>query len=398
MVAGAAPIRSQQQPINPRLSTTPAIHYEFPFQTMWDDAVLTSAHSGKPTLAFDLDLIDSNSIRLAREVITSDSLQKFIKTHFEPSMVDFAVDPPPAVGLDSLRNLGWRLSGLEKDYGIAVRPAMIVIGPDKAEMDRIVFPQQFTASQLEQRLTDILAGRNTLKSMIAAFWKDTTSIVMREQLIDMFEQRSKYDSVLYHLEGLAHSKDFPAIARTAELRYAYLRLKVEGNTVPIENFIASLGKGEQDSLLHLDLLNRLLDHFEKTKKHDSASAMYERIFAFTNYRDPDLLNDYAWNLASFSTDFQHAFALINEAISKNDTDPNYFDTRALVNGRLHHWDDAIHDEETAVSHAPKDDNTYFNQQLGYYKKLKSEVEKAEAEKKAHPEDTDTTDPKSNNKE
>jgi tetratricopeptide (TPR) repeat protein len=398
MIAGAAPIRSQQQPINPRLSTTPKIHYEFPFQTMWDDAVLTSVRSGKPTLAFDLDLIDSNSIHLAREVISSDSLQKFIKAHFEPSMVDFAVDPPPAVGLDSLRNLGWRLSGLEKDYGIAVRPSMIVIGPDKAEMDRIVFPQQYTASQLEQRLRDILAGRNTLKSMIAAFWKDTNSIIMREQLIDMFEQRSKYDSVLYHLDGLAHSKEFPAIARTAELRYAYLRLKVEGNTVPIENFIATLGKGEQDSLLHFDLLNRLLDHFEKTKKHDSASAMYERIFAFTNFRDPDLLNDYAWNLASFSKDYQHALALINEAISKKSTDPNYYDTRALVYGRLNHWDDAIHDEETAVSYAPKDDHTYFDQQLGYYHKLKTEVEKAEAEKKANPEDSDTTAPKSNNKE
>jgi tetratricopeptide (TPR) repeat protein len=397
MIAGVAPLRSQQ-PTNPRLSTTPAIHYEFPFQTMWDDAVLTSVHSGKPTLAFDLDLIDSNSIHLAREVIASDSLQKFINAHFEPSMVDFAVDPPPAVGLDSLRNLGWRLSGLEKDYGIAVRPAMIVIGPDKSEMDRIVFPQQFTASQLQQRLADILAGRNTLKSMIAAFWKDTNSIIMREQLIDMFEQRSKYDSVLYHLDGLAHSKEFPAIARTAELRYAYLRLKVEGNTVPIENFIATLGKGEQDSLLHFDLLNRLLDHFEKTKKHDSASAMYERIFAFTNFRDPDLLNDYAWNLASFSKDYQHALALINEAISKKSTDPNYYDTRALVNGRLNHWDDAIHDEETAVSYAPKDDHTYFDQQLGYYHKLKTEVEKAEAEKKANPEDSNTVAPKRNNKE
>ncbi len=393
MIAAGSGMLSAQQPLNSRISLTPQIHYDFPFQTMWDDAVLTSVHSGKPTLAFDLDFVDSNSIHLAHVVMESKQLQDFIKARFEPAMNDFATDPPPSVGLDSLRNLGWRLSGLEKDYAIAVRPAIIVIGPDKQEMDRIVFPQQLSASEIQQRLTDILEGRNTLKSTIAAFWRDTTSIVMRQQLIDMFEQRSKYDSVLYHLEGLAHTKEFPDIARAAELRYAYLRLKVEGNTVPIENFMASLGKGEQDSSLHYDLLNRLLDHFEKTKKHDSAAAMYDRIMAFTGVRDPDLLNDYAWNLASYSKDFQHAFALVNEAISKKSNDPDYYDTRALVNGRLHRFDDAIHDEETAVRYAPKDDHSYFDQQLGYYHKLKTEVEKAEADAKAHPKDSDSSDSK-----
>jgi tetratricopeptide (TPR) repeat protein len=387
LLVSSAPLWSQQMKTGRYSSTTPDIHYDFPFQTMWDDAVLTSVHSGKPTLAFDLDLVDSNSIRLAREVIESKPLQQFIKSRFEPAMNDFATDPPPAVGMDSLRNLGWRLSGLEKDYQIAVRPAIIVIGPDKAEMDRIIYPQQLSAEELEHRLTDILEGRNTMKSEIAAFWRDTTSIVMRENLIDMFEQRSKYDSVLYHLEGLSHSQEFPGIARTAELRYAYLRLQIEGNTVPIENFMATLGTGVQDSALHYDLLERLLTHFEKMKKHDSASALYEQIMTFTNTRDPDVLNDYAWNIASYSKDFDHAFALINEAISKKAGDPNYYDTRALVYGRMQRWDDAIREEDTALGLASKDDKIYFTQQLGYYHKLKADYEKAEAEKAAHPDNT-----------
>jgi tetratricopeptide (TPR) repeat protein len=396
LIAGINPLQAQMR-TDRNSSTTPQLHYDFPFQTMWDDAVLTSVHSGKPTLAFDLDLMDSNSIQLANEVIASKSLQTFIKAHFEPAMNDFATDPPPAVGMDSLRNLGWRLSGLEKDYIIAVRPAIIVIGPDKVEMDRIVYPQQMTPPELEKRLTEILEGRNTMKSTIAAFWRDTTSIVMREKLIDMFEERSKYDSVLYHLEGLSHSRDFPDIARAAELRYAYLRLQIEGNTAPIEKFMASLGTGVQDSLLHYDLLSRLLDHFERKKLHDSASILYERIMAFTNTRDPDLLNDYAWNLASYGKDFDRALALINEAISKKKDDANFYDTRALVNGRLKRWDDAIHDEETAVSYAPKDDATYFTQQLKYYHTLKIDAEKAAIEKAAHPEGTDVTPAKNSEK-
>ncbi|HZK77008.1 MAG TPA: hypothetical protein VFD13_08885, partial [Candidatus Kapabacteria bacterium] len=318
-----------KSPLGPNSSTTPKLHYEFPFQMMWDDAVLSSVHSGKPTLAFDLDLDAASSINLAREVVGNKGLQAFIKARFEPAMNDFAVDPPPSVGLDSLRNLGWRLSGLEKDYGIMVRPAMIVIGMDKQEIDRIVFPEKMTAKQIEQRLTDILQGRNTLGSVDTAFWRDTTSVAMREQLIDMFEQRSKYDSVLYHLEGLAKVKD-KSVARNAAIRYAYLRLQVEGNGQPLEAFMASLGAHGEDSTLHYALLEKLLEHYEKSKKNDSVSATYERMMAFTGTRDPDLLNDYAWQLANYSKDVDHAYALVNEAIGKNGQDPDYYDTRAMV--------------------------------------------------------------------
>ncbi len=361
-------------------STTPQIHYDFPFQTMWDDAVLASVHSGKPTLAFDLDLVDSNSIRLANEVIDSKPLQKFILDHFEPAMNDFATDPPPTVGLDSLRNLGWRLSGLEKDYGIALRPSMIVIAPDKEEIDRIALPVHLSAEELQSKLTDILEGRNTLQSMIDAFWKDTTSIAMREQLINMFEERSKYDSVLYHLEGLADQKDAPSVARGAALRYAYLRLQVEGNTEPIEHFISTLGMNPTDSALHYELLDRLREHYEKIKKHDTTNMMIDRMIEFTGYRDPDLLNDMAWNIASYGKDYDSASRLINEAIVKKSNDPDYYDTRALVNGRLHKWDEAIRDEETAVTYATGDNQSYFSEQLKYYKKLKEEIEKKAGEK------------------
>jgi len=341
---------------------------------MWDDAVLTSVKSGKPALAFDLDLVDSNSIKLAQEVIDNKAFQAFLSARFEVSMNDFAVDPPPAVGLDSLRNLGWRLSGLEKDYGIVVRPAIIVIGHDKQEIDRIVFPQLLSIEQLERRLTDILEGRNTMKSAIAAYWRDTTSVLMQQQLIDMFEERSKYDSVLAHLESLSRNKDFPALARIAAVRYADIRIGVEGAVGPIESLIGSLGMSTQDSELHVQLLNRLLNHYQKKKKSDSVSFTFRRIMAFTKARDPELLNDYAWHIANYSVIVDSAVPLINEAISKDSTNPNFYDTRALVYIRLHRYNDAIRDEETAIKYAQKDDKGYFEQQETGYKNLKAEAE------------------------
>ncbi len=351
---------------------------------MWDDAVLLSARTGKPALAFDLDLVTDPSIKLAKEVIASKQLQAFIRSHFEPAMNDFAVDPPSIVGLDSLRNLGWRLTGLEKDYMISVRPSVIVIGPNKKEIDRIVFPEKLDASQLEARLKDILAGRNTIGSEDTAFWRDTTSVEKREHLITMFEERSKYDSVLYHLSVLAARKDMPELAKTSALRYAWLRLQVEGKTAPIEHFISTLGRDPKDSSLHYEILQRLLDHFKHYKMNDSISSMYERIMAFTGQRDPDLLNDYAWQIGNYSKDMDHAYALINEAISKKAHDPDYYDTRALIDGRMQRYDAAILDEDTALHYAEPNDRSYFEGQLRDYKMLKADVEKAEAERVKKP--------------
>ncbi|GEM_PF-2426457 len=359
-------------------SATPRLHYQFPFQTMWDDAVVLSSESGKPTLVFDLDLVDTNSIKLAKEVIESKELRVFIKKRFEPAINDFAVDPPPSVGLDSLRNLGWRLSGLEKDYHIVLRPTIIVIGLDKKEIERIPFPQNLTAKAIQNRLQEILEGRNTLASLDEKFWQDTSSIELRERLIDMFQERSKYDSVLYHLKVLSVNTLYPTVARRAAIRYANTRLAVEGNTAPTEALIASLGHSREDSLLHLELLQNMLERYESGKKIDSVSAMYDRIIEFTHGRDPEVFNDYAWSLANYKTgDMDHALSLINEAIGKNGRNPNFYDTRALVYGRMHRFQDAIRDEETAISYArSKDDKHYFEEQIGYYKKLKAQAESA----------------------
>jgi tetratricopeptide (TPR) repeat protein len=352
-------------------STTPQVHKDFPFQAMWDDAVCASKISRKPALAFDLDLIDSNSIQIAREVIGNKKFQTFLRAHFEPALNDFAIDPPFTVGLDSLRNLGLRLSGLERTFRIGLRPTIIMIGPDSEEMDRIVFPQKLTVAQFEARLMDILHDRHTLHSAIVAFWQDTASLSKRQHLIDMFEERSKYDSVLYHLGSLSRDIRYPNEARKASARYADLRMKIEGNVVPLDSLIASLGHSKSDSLLHYTLLQDKLAFYQRAKKADSVSAMFERIMAFTSVRDPDLLNDYAWNLANETKDWNHALALVDEAIGKNAREPNYYDTRALVNAQLNRFDEAVHDSQTALRYASGNDVAYFKDRVEYFKGLRS---------------------------
>ncbi|MDP4199601.1 MAG: hypothetical protein Q8922_13675 [Bacteroidota bacterium] len=357
-------------------STTPRIHYQFPFQTMWDDAVLRSAKSGKPTAAFDLDLIDSASIRLANTIIHDRRLQIYLRNHFEPAMNDFAVDPPPTVGLDSLRNLGWRLSGLEKDYKIAKRPCIIVIGTDKQEIDRIVFPDKLSARELEQKLDDILHGRNTVQSIVAKYWSNPGNLALHWKLIDLFEERSKYDSVVRHLDMIRLNAAHPVDARKAWIREADLRLHVEGAVEPVQALMATLAKRGPDSVLHYELLHEVLAYYKQRKKFDSVAVTYDQIMALMGTRDPDLINEEAWYLASTSSQSARALGLINEALAARPDESNFLDTRALVEGNLEKFDDAIRDEEQALKFAEKADKNYFETQLQHYRDLK---EKAHAE-------------------
>jgi tetratricopeptide (TPR) repeat protein len=101
---------------------------------------------------------------------------------------------------------------------------------------------------------------------------------------------------------------------------------------------------------------------------------FRRIMAFTGTRDPELLNDYAWHIANYSRDVDSALSMIDEAIGKDSTNANFYDTRAMVYSRLQRYDDAIRDEETAKKYAEKDDKGYFEQQETGYKNLKAEAE------------------------
>jgi tetratricopeptide (TPR) repeat protein len=243
-------------------------------------------------------------------------------------------------------------------------------------MDRIVLPQKLTVPQLEARLMDIMHDRNTLHSAIIAFWRDTTSLTKRQHLIDMFEERSKYDSVLYHLGSLSRNIRYPNEARKAWARYVDLRMRMEGNVIPLDSLIASLGHSRSDSVLHYALLQDKLAFYQRAKKADSVSAMFERIIAFTGVRDPDLLNDYAWNLANETKDWDHALALVNEAIGKNGREPNYYDTRALVSAQLNRFDEAVRDAQTALGYASGNDVAYFKDRVEYFKGLRSRSQAA----------------------
>jgi tetratricopeptide (TPR) repeat protein len=369
-------LRAQTTESSP-VDNTPRIHSEFPFQMLWDDAVLTAAKSGKPTVVFDLDLIDSASIKVAHEVMHGKHLQRYIKRNFEPALNDFASDPPPSVGLDSLRNLGWRLSGLEKTYGIAKRPCIIVIGKNKQEIDRIVQPEALNATELEHALNDILTDRNTLHSEVVKFWKDSTNLAARWKLIAMFTSRSKYDSVIRHLNVIMRDKKHAIDARRAWLQLGIMRMQVEGVTLPLKVFIGTLSHAHGEDTLGYGLIQELIKFYETKRQPDSVIAMYEKYYAFRGAREADMLNEEAWYLANKSSNMDAALKLIDEAIAQDPQNPNYLDTRAIVETHLERYDDAILDEEKALMLAPKSDKEDFKKQL---QQIKSQKQQAEADK------------------
>src|SRR5207248_1462996 len=123
-----------------------------------------------------------------------------------------------------------------------------------------------------------LHDRNTLHSAIAAYWRLPSNLKQHWKLIDLFEQRSRYDSVVHHLDLIANDAAHPADQRKAAVRVSDLELRVQGRMKPMEILIASLGAHGQDSALKFSLLTELGSFYEKMKKPDSVHAIFKRIF------------------------------------------------------------------------------------------------------------------------
>lgn len=379
-VLGLSSVARGQASDSRAFSITPQVHKDFPFQSMWDDALAQAQVSRKPVLVFDLDLVDSASIRVANEVIANEELKELISSRFEVALNDFAIDPPLSVGLDSLRHLGQRLSGLERSYRIGTRPTILILAPDSSEIDRIVFAGELTATEIASRLREILSGVRTYASMIRDFWMDTTSVPKRQALIDKFEEHAQYDSVLYHLESLQRSTD-PAASQAARIRYSLLRMNVEGNITPIRALIASLGSHGADSAMHFDALTQLNQFFQRKKVADSVVAIYDELLHFTRQRDPSLLNDYAWYMAGHTKDLKKALALVDEALVASPNDPNFLDTRALILAHEGKLDEAIAVETRALSLAPASEKAAFADSLASLKERKKALAKPDGSKK-----------------
>jgi tetratricopeptide (TPR) repeat protein len=349
---------------------------------MWEATLDASMHSGKPALIFNIDLVDTMSVAFRDSILKKKDIQKYLSENFELGVNDFSVDPDPSVGFDSLRSLGLRLSGFEERYRVVVRPTAIVLRPGGGEIDRIAFVNSLTPEQFRKRIEEIRQEKNIIRDYIDEFWEDTTSEVKRLDLIERFEARSEYDSVVYHLDVIRQTSAVPEIRRQSTIRHAYLRFQVEGNMVPLRRFLYSLDKTGEDSITFLTGLQDILTFYQNKKRVDSSAAVFEEILKFTGSRDPDLLNDYAWELANYGRRLDYALELASEALERRPDDENFYDTRALIYVLMKKYDLAYADAQKAYELADEEEKKYFQERVDFYKKR---LDEAEAEKNKKPE-------------
>lgn len=341
---------------------------------MWMETLDASARSGRPALIFNIDLADTMSIAFRDSILRRKEIQQYLSENFELGVNDFSTDPDPSVGFDSLRSLGLKLSGFEERYRVVVRPTAIVIRPGGGEIDRIAFINNYTPAKFRERLEEIRQERNVIRDYIDAFWADTTSEVNRLDLIERFEARSEYDSVVYHLDVVRQTSALPEMRRQAAIRYAYLRFQVEGNVVPLRRFLYSLNRTGEDSLVFLNGLQDILAFHQKKKRVDSAAAVFEEILQFTGSRDPDLLNEYAWELANYGRRLDYALELVSEALERRPDDENFYDTRALIYLLQKKFDLALADAQKGYELAAEEEKSYFKERVDFYQKRFDEVE------------------------
>lgn len=349
--------------------------WQFPVTKMWDDAIRISQKSHRPVMAFNVDYVDPNSISFRDNLLRDQEVMIFLSKNFELAVNDFSVDPPPEVGYDSLRNLGARLDGLEKGYNIVSRPTAILLNPDKTEIDRIPDLQNYEPARFIQRVKDYLAGKNTIWELSKEFWSDVKNLDKHKRYLDRLMERFDYDSILYHLTLLSTDPNYgqtPGVMKEAAAQYAYLRFKQEGNITELKKWLGSLDQISESAIISAGLKD-LLEYYQSRKKIDSIAVYYEHIFAFEKDRDPDMLNNFAWDIANFSTKYDSALSVVNQAIAKNSKNPNYYDTRALIQLDRKEYDAAITDAHLALKYSGKDDKKYFKERIEYYEKEKRRI-------------------------
>jgi len=349
--------------------------WQFPIHTFWDDAIKASQKSHRPVLAFNVDYVDPNSIYVRDKLLRDPEVMIYLTKNFELALHDYAVDPPPEVGFDSLRTLGSRLDKLEKGYNIVSRPTAIIINSDSTEIERIPNLQNYSGVQFIKITKEYLAGTNTVQSLGKEFWSDQSNLDKHKRYLDRMMERFDYDSILYHFDHLAHDQRFgqsPQVMKDAAAEYAYLRFKQEGNVFELKKWIATLDH-HIDSAVIIAGLKDLLEYYQGRKKIDSIAVYYHNIFSFTGDRDPDLLNNFAWDYANFSKSYDSAMVFVNEAIDKDGKNANYYDTRALVNYDRKEYDAAITDARLALKYSKKEDRDYFKERAEYFEKEKKKI-------------------------
>jgi tetratricopeptide (TPR) repeat protein len=128
-------------------------------------------------------------------------------------------------------------------------------------------------------------------------------------------------------------------------------------------------------------LQDILAFYQKKKRVDSAASVFEEIIQFTGSRDPDLLNDYAWELANYGRRLDHALELVNEALEHRPDDENFYDTRALIYLLQKKFDLAVADAQKGYDLADEEEKKYFQERMDFYKKRLDEVEGEKAKAK-----------------
>jgi len=350
--------------------------WQFPIKKFLDEAMTASQKSGRPVLAFDVDFVDPKSIYVRDTLFNDPEVVIYLTKHFELAAHDYSVDPPPSVGFDSLRNLGLRLDKLEKGYNIVSRPTAVIINPDGTEIERVIDLQNFSGAQFMQTIKDYLAGKNTVQALGKEFWSDPKNLDKHRNYLDRMMVRFDYDSIIYHYQLLSTNPNYgqtPQIMKQAAAEYAYLRFKQEGNVNALKDWLFSLDH-HADSAIIVAGLKDLLEFYQGRKKIDSVAIYYEKIFSFTSDRDPDLLNNYAWDLANYSNKYDTALVFVNEAIAKKGKNANYYDTRALINYDRKEYDAAINDAKLAQKYSGKKDKVYFKDRVEFFEKEKKRIE------------------------
>jgi len=295
---------------------------------------------------------------------------KFMKTkvYTDPAVAAFADANLVFFAVDAEKGDG---VGLAKKYEVIMpHPQFVFLGPDGAEIDRVLGPR--SKEDFLGALKDVKAG-NTFAAYKARLDKDPADAEAHAVYGRKLLERERAEDGAEHLRKAVEldPKDGKPSTIEARLHLSFLQANADQSLLPIQEFAEKYAASPQAVTAHRVLAQNL----ERIGDTDGALKSLEFLHR-KGALDPTGRNQYAWTLAINDRDLEKALGLIDAALKEMPDEAAFLDTRAECLSRLGRHDEAVAAQKKAVEKV-KDDS-----EKAQYRERLDAFEKARAAAKA----------------
>ncbi len=256
---------------------------------------------------------------------------------------------------------------LSRQYKIEGVPQMVFVKADGSEVDRII--GYLPPDQYQSRLSDILAGKNTMTDLLARYENSPTDLDLMVQIAGKYEDRGDFDNAAELYTSILKSHADSSAEEVNHARY-FLAMKdlFDGNRSGIDRFILKYNFSKYVYDAYQQMAQYYASQNDTTQEVAALEAMASKY-----PDDPSALNAYAWRMTELKLNLEAALQRAGHAaeLARDDAtlQANILDTQAEVYWSMGKADEAVKTIEKALKIDPE--SSYFQGQKAKFLGIES---------------------------